>query len=424
MTIQPNSFLMSDEEREESIIERRERERNESGKIENDELIPLIPNIKHDVRKTLSEIQVYKLDPPGDGYKGNVPITAGLTTIAKLYGNGVYDFHAINQDGKVLRRNTGVKIAWTPTEPEKRPTNAHNESSNLLQWQADQHTRETARVESFGRMAVETTRETAREHISALTSQQAASTERDRSYFGALMAQQQQFFASMLAQTQMMHQQTMERAREDFRQTIQIVQLSHERVSAASDPNLLLNMFRQGMAINADNPREDDDEPESENPWTEAIRAGASAIKDITDVAKISAITSAKQQPAKPVRKPKPAPKLPPAAPLVSPTQNVLDSAGPTPNPASNTPPERVKIFKPNELAEIVRLKRLLDMKGLDFAGTVRNASQYIAGADVGTPENGASNGESDESESDTDESDESEEDDSEEDSVPNLDSE
>jgi hypothetical protein len=141
-------------------------------------------------------------------------------------------------------------------------------------------------------------------------------------------------------------------------------------------------MFKQGLALNADNGQDDEEETESENPWTEAIKAGASAIKDITDVAKINAITSAK----KPVRAPLPPKKrakpLPPAAPLVSPQENTLDSAGPIP---SNTPAKREKIFKPGELAEIVRLKKLLDMKGLDFAATVRNASQYIAGADVGT---------------------------------------
>lgn len=393
------AFLMSDEEREESIIERRERERTESGKIDNDELIPLIPNIKGDVRKTLTEIQVIKLDPPGDGYKGNIPLESGMSTVAKLYGNGVYNFHAINQDGKVLRRSTGVKISWIPPENASKPP-SNDQASNLLQWQAEQHSRETARVEAFGRMAVESTRETATQHITALATQQTSAVERDRAYFAGLMAQQQQFFQSMMQQSQQMHQQTMERAREDFRQTIQVVQLSHERVAQASDPHLLLNMFKQGLALNASNTEDDEDEPESENPWTEAIRAGASAIKDITDVAKINAITAVK----KPVRAALPPKRKgrtpPPAAPLVSPQENVLDSAGPIP---PTTPSKREKIFKAGELAEIVRLKRLLDMKGLDFAATVRNASQYIAGADVSTEQDEPA----DESESESDESEE-----------------
>jgi DNA polymerase III gamma/tau subunit len=376
------NFLMSDEEREESVIERRERERAENGKIDNDELIPLIPNVRNDVRKTIACLQVYKRDIPGDGYKGDVDVTATMTSIARLYGNGVYDFHAVNQDGKVLRRQTGVKIAWVPSTETTPKTGTGGAEANLLKGQAEQHQRETARVESFGRMAVESTRDNAHQHIAALTAQQSAAIERDRAYFASLMAQQQHFFQSMMQQSQQMHQQNMERAREDFRQTIQVVQLSNERVASANDPHLLLNMFKQGLALNADNGQDDEEETESENPWTEAIKAGASAIKDITDVAKINAITSAK----KPVRAPLPPKKrakpLPPAAPLVSPQENTLDSAGPIP---SNTPAKREKIFKPGELAEIVRLKKLLDMKGLDFAATVRNASQYIAGADVGT---------------------------------------
>jgi hypothetical protein len=43
---------------EETVIERRDRERGENTKVENEEGIPLIPNVKLDVRKTIYAIHV------------------------------------------------------------------------------------------------------------------------------------------------------------------------------------------------------------------------------------------------------------------------------------------------------------------------------------------------------------------------------
>jgi hypothetical protein len=226
----------------------------------------------------------------------------------------------------------------------------------LLRWQAEQHAKDSARVESFGRMVVDTTRATAEQQITAITKNQEATQSRDRDFFAGILAQQQQFFASMMAMTAQAHAMTTERSREDFRQTIQVLQMSHERESKANDPTLLLGLFREGLALGAGN---DSDDDETEVPWVEAIKAAGGAIKDITGAANIRALAVPKT----------------PVAPVARP---VIEN--PAPAPATSTKPNKKKPpFTREELAEVLRFKRIMDQKGMDFSQTVRNASQYFA---------------------------------------------
>lgn len=353
--------FMTDDEREESIVERRERERTENGKVDNDEPIPLLPNITKDARKTIVALQVWKTDPPGDGYKGNVPPHADVETIAKRYGNGIYEFHGVTQDSKVLRRVQGVKISWEDPasfDPPAHPTPAplpHAPADKLLDWQATQHAKDSERVESFARMSVESSHATAKQHIDTLAQTLRASQERDRDFFAGMMANQQNFFAAMFQQTTLAHAQAMERSREDFRQSIQVMQISHERATQAQDPSLLLGLFERGLALGSgSNPDSDEDSP----PWGEVIKSGVGAIKDMTELAKIKAIGA-------------PAKTLPPAT---------LSKAAPT-TPAKKAPP-----IDREQLAEVLRFKKIIEQKGLDFAGTVRNASAYFVGDDANSP--------------------------------------
>jgi hypothetical protein len=353
--------FMTDDEREETVIERRERERTENGKVDNDEPIPLLPNITKDARKTIVSLQVWKSDPPGDGYKGNVPPHADVETIAKLYGNGIYEFHGVTQDSKVLRRVQGVKIAWQPPEKGENPANVpvmapSTSADKLLDWQATQHAKDSERVESFARMSVESSHATAKQHIDTLAQTLRASQERDRDFFAGMMANQQNFFAAMFQQATLAHTQAMERSREDFRQSIQVMQISHERAQQAQDPSLLLSLFERGLALGSGGDGESE-----EAPWGEVIKSGVGAIKDMTELAKIKAGLGTT-----------PAKTLPPAT---LPNRK-------TPN-TPETPKKKPPIDK-EELAEVLRLKKILEQKGMDFATMVRQASShFIGGNDV-----------------------------------------
>lgn len=361
--------FMSDDEREETILERRDRERAESGKVDNEETVPLIPNIKLDARRTITEIEVWKMDPPNDGFKGCVPTHTSLPAIAKLYGNGVYDFHAKTQDGKTLRRNAGVKVSWddpNPKSPAEPPNRSNSPDMQLLEWQAKQHAADAKRVEDFGRMVVETTKETANNQISAITKQSEATSIRERDFCAGLLTQQQTFFQTMMLTMQQSHQHSMERSREDFQQTIQLIHAANERAVKSSDPSLLLSVFQQGLALASQN--QSDDDEDSGEPWVEAIKTAAEAVKDITSTAKFKSFVVAKQQGALPSQNR-------PSNPASNPENK--PETQPT-NPPSK--PAKKKIFTREEMAEIIRIKRIMDQQNLDFSATLRNASQYFAG--------------------------------------------
>lgn len=367
--------FLSDDEREESIIERRERERGENGKVDNDEPIPLLPNITKDARKTIVALQVWKTDPPNDGYKGSVPVHADVETIAKRFGNGIYEFHGVTQDAKVLRRAQNVKISWEPEDsdpPAETPQYAHHTitpADKLLDWQASQHAKDSERVESFARLSVETSHETAKQHILTLGETLRASQERDRAFFAGMMSNQQNFFAAMLQQTTLAHQQAMERSREDFRQSFQVMQLSHERATQSNDPRLLLGLFERGLALGQG--LEGDEETEGVEPWAEAIKAGAGVINNMTEIAKMKAVGG--------LAVPKAIPAKAPSTPPPEKTEKAETAKRPAP-------------FDKQETAELLRLKKIMDQKGLDFIETVRNASAYFVGGND-TNENAPASG-------------------------------
>ena len=369
-----NNIFVTEEDREESILERRDRERQENGRVENDEPVPLIPNIKGDVRKTITGIEVWKQDPPNDGYRGTIPTVSDFSTVAKLYGNGLYEFRAVSAEGKVLRRNQVVRISYTATDSggkqeQSAPVATEAPDLQLLRWQAEQHAADSRRIEDFGRMSVETTRDMARANLDAQARQHEAAIARDREYHRATMEQQQTFFQYMMLQMNMMHQQQMERADRSNALVVSVVQ-------KASDPTALLSVFQQGLMLSqgmAAQEEEDDDEPEPEQPWVKAIEAGAGMVRDLVDIKRTQIAVPAKSPQA--------------AAPTpVLPQQPATEQKPPS---APKKRPKVERLFTKSELAAVIRAKHIMQQKGLDFEGTVNNALMYIvqgAGIDSGEP--------------------------------------
>lgn len=363
--------FVTEEDREESIIERRDRERSENGKVDNEESLPLFPNIKADARRVVQHIEVWKQDPPNNGFRGTIPTSSDYATVAKLYGNGMYELRAVTQDGKVLRRQNNVSIAYTAPEEDKPAyVPAHNTPDmTLLRWQADQHAADSRRIEDFGRMSVESTRSMAESQLAAQARQHELNMQRDREYHQAQLQQQQQFFQQMMAQVQTFHQQSMERAASQNNLIIEVMQNSHERISAQSDPRALLSVFQQGMMLSAGQQDEDEDETPDGEPWVRAIEAGAGAVKDIVEISRNKIAVPAAQ---------------PAQTQQTAPTQQ---------KPASTKtakPKSKAKsLFTKNELSTVIRAKRIMQQRGLDFEATVNNALMYLvqgAGIDSGEP--------------------------------------
>lgn len=361
--------FMNDDEEEEQIIERRNRDA-ENGKVENDENIPLIPNVKSDTRKTIHAIQIWKMDPPNDGLKGSVPPFTNHETIAKLFGNGVFDFYAVTIDGKILRRHTGVKVSLPPPTPENsaktesQPLENITAHMRLLEWQSKQYEKDSARVESFGRMAVEHTREFSTQQLQTMRTETERQAERDRIFFSQQAAQTNQFFAAMFQQAQQIHAQAMERQREDHRQTIQMLTVTNQRAAEANDPRTILGLLREGMALaqlGAPADDEEDEEKEDKTPvWASAIKEGAAAVKDITETYKLKAFADANNSGTNPMKA------ITQGAAVQAPAKQLAK-------------PGRRLPFTPNQVKEMARLAAICKQRGLDFDVMLRNASQYFA---------------------------------------------
>lgn len=374
MTGFPYSIASDDDDKEETILERRERERPDpSGKADNDEYLPLIPDIKKDVRKTVVAIQVFKMDAPNDGLKGDVPPYTTPGSIAKLYGNGIFDFHAIAADGKTLRRMQGFKINIPVVKENDDPgkaivsTDAH---FRLLEWQAQQHAKETARVEAFGRMAVDTTREFTERQLAATREAATSQVERDRQYHQTLMTSTQTFFHNMFQASEQMHIRSMERQREDFTQTLQYMRLSQEN----NGPQHILGLLREGMMLAAGSGDEDEaDEPAAEDPnsqWIGVVKEGFGTVRELVEASKLKAMSD-------------------PQGPMRRITRGIQKKPASKPTPQGESPakPKRSlpDSLTPERLREIARLVEICDQRNLDFDSLVRNASQHLAnGGNVG----------------------------------------
>lgn len=390
--------FFSDDEREETIIERRERERqNGAGRAENEEHIPLIPNVKADQRKTITHLEIWKLNPPGDGFKGKVPPTATAETIARLYGDGTYDIHAIAADGKTLRRNTGVKVAWVnpdASEPSTKIPAPHDKEMSLLDWQSQQHDRAAARTEAFGRMVVDSVRTSASEQLTAQAKAHEMQMTRDREFMSSMLANQQLWAQSMMQQTSLSHQQAMERSEQNFRQAMEAMRISHERQLQASNPNAHLRIFQEAMQFMGAMGMlgSGEDEPEDDKtPWVAAIEAAGSAIGDITDAYKTKMKADASG-----------APKLASPAPASKPA----GEKGP-PSPVRTT--KRKGPFTRDDVAALVQMKVALEKQGIPFSQAIQYARENLVGrgpGDNGVSKTGDSGGDSQESNSETGEAD------------------
>ncbi len=373
--------FLTEEDREETIIERRERERpSESGRAENEEVIPLIPNIKGDQRKVITHLEVWKVNPPGDGFKGRIATSATPETIAKLYGDGTYDINAIAGDGKTLRRAQGLKVAWV--NPDKKdelavsPANVVDKEANLLTWQAEQHERSSARTESFGRMVVDTVTTQSKQALDNQLRAFEQQVARDREFFSTQAAAQREWSQQIMQQQALAHQQAMERSEQNFRQAMEVTRASHERQLQTQNPNANLRIFQEAFQfMGSMGLLESGDDEDEEAPWVTAIEAGAEAISNITDAYRTK-VQAAVNTPK--LNEPKP--------------QSNLNTKPSAPDTQQAPAPKKKKkrgLFSREDVAALAQMKAELEKRGIPFSRAIQYASQNLMGA--GNGENGVS---------------------------------
>lgn len=348
--------------------------------IENNEPIPLLPNADTNARSTISFIRVHKRTPPGDGFKGDIPSTSTLDFVAKRWGDGIYDFEGMNQNHQVLRRQQNVKIAMgfmgngiENSNRSNMPTFIPSDSSSgltekLLIKQSEENDKNSARIKESSDNAMKMATQLSADYASMIREDSKTRSERDREFFKAQSEQQGNFFQTLLVSMQTMHEQSMQRERESFRQTIQIMQESHQHTLAMNNPTLLLTLFERGLKFGADS-----SSGEEADPLTTIVDAGVKGLSEMRQMMQLTQV----QNPAK----------LP----------------GNTNAPAKKENPSKIPLSKP-EVVEIIRLKKLAEKKGYDFGGLVKQAQAMVENAPSASAE----------PESELDESEESSEDDSE----------
>lgn len=322
--------------------------------VENSGPVPLMPNLDANARHVITTIRVNKRTPPGDGIKGDVPDSTTVDFIARRWGDGIYDFEAMNESGQVLRRNTNVKIAmgYSPTSEQPQAsmlgkmmmgTVPDNNMSDKLFERLES---ESKRAHLASESAVESARKLSQDYASMMREDAKERSEKDRAYHQAQTAQQGNFFQTMLVSMQTMHEQAMERSREQFQQTMQMMQMSHQQTLSNNNPALMFQLFERGLRFGADASSEAE-----ESPLTSILGAATEGLSTVKDMMMLQ-----QQKP-----------------PAMLPVGAKSQPAKKKENPAKKPPISR------EDMMEIIRLKRLSEQKGLDFSGLVKQAQTMVS---------------------------------------------
>ncbi len=334
--------------------------------VENDGPVPLMPNLDANARHVITSIRVHKRTPPGDGIKGDVPESTTVDFIARRWGDGIYDFEALNEAQQVLRRNTNVKIAMGYQTMDSgslgsqlsgkliAPIPAADGMADKLLERLDAV---SDRAQKASESALQSTQKLSADYASMLREDSKDRSEKDRAYHKAQSEQQTNFFQAMISNMQAMHEQSMERSREQFQQTMQMMQFSHQQTLTQNNPALLFQLFERGLKYGAEANSEGEESPLS------AILGGLThGLGTVRDMMML--------------QNPQPSAMLP----VSNPSQPSKDPKLPT---SKST---KKRVISNAELVEVVRLKKLAESKGYDFGGLVKQAQAMVSNAPANEP--------------------------------------
>ena len=314
--------------------------------VVNDDTIPLFQTIDKDARRVVTSIEVWRTDPPHQGVKGEVSPNADILFIANQFGNGMYEFRAKNAKGKVIRRETGIRvdIPLPPKEAPQQVAGGYSMADRLLDRQEARVENDMRRHKELADASLQSTQKLSMSYAEMMRADALERSTRDREYFAAQQSQQQNFFQTLLVAMQTMHNQSMETQRESFNHTLQVMQASNAQTLAMSNPTTLLALFKEGLEMGQGS--------SSDDPVVTAIKEGGGAIKNFATMMKL---------------------------------QNEADAlklkAGQK-KPAKKPNPNKRAAFSRAEALKLIRLKEALERKGYDFENLIDQVSgMYGEGA-------------------------------------------
>jgi hypothetical protein len=247
---------------------------NKGDLITNAGEIPLFHDADKRGLKAAQYLKIVKIDKPDSGYKGKIPISSTEETIAKLYGNGIYNIEACNHRHQIIRTIESLEISIPEEIKGVNPLmvpGLRNENSFVRQ--------DNERVDRLHDKVTKQVTDNSNQFVQLVTKQTTESAQREREHMASVNNQQQTFFSSMLAATSQMFQQQILLQREQHQQTLQLL------ATNKPNENQGMQMLLAGIALAKElgSGGEGDNTPD----WLKALSQGGEMLGNLVKLSEV-----------------------------------------------------------------------------------------------------------------------------------------
>jgi hypothetical protein len=308
--------------------------------IENALDIPLFEDSDKRGLRSVTYLKVIKLDKPGAGFKGNIPISSTLETIGQLHGDGVYNIEACNHRHQVLRSKENIRISLNEPKIDS-PKNNSNNGLELVSELNKNHAEEIKRMREVSERVSNESIIQSKEHVALVRATTESAAAREREFMQSAQKNQQDFFGNLMIAQSQMFQQTMAMITMGHQQTMESLRATTEREMNSGSNNV--EVLMKGLSLGREMAG-GDDSPD----WLKALDKGGTMMKDLLQ--------------------------------LKNDNQSQVPSlANNTATPQKQRDPNKKLPLTRNELLEIIRLKKSLNAKGIDFEAMVRQTREHLS---------------------------------------------
>lgn len=310
--------------------------------IENSADIPLFEDSDKRGLRSATYLKVIKLDKPGAGYKGQVPLTSTLETIGQLYGDGIYNIEACNHKHQILRSKENIRISLSESNNDSAKLSSKNNGSSnidLIHALNTNHSEEIKRTREISERVANESIIQSKQHTDLIRIQTESAAAREREFMQSAQKNQQDFFANLMIAQSQMFQQTMAMITMGHQQTMESLRATTEREQNSGNSNV--EVLMKGLSLGRDMAG-NDDSPD----WLKALDKGGNMMKDLLQLKS---------------------------------ENNVKVEPAPQSKGNRQRDPNKKLPLTRTELLEIIRLKNSLNAKGIDFEAMVRQTREHLS---------------------------------------------
>ncbi len=230
----------------------------DEDEVTNAHEVPLFAGAGFANNRSICKLRLIKLDQPGAGYKGEIPLNSTLETIGQIFGDGLYNIEAVNAKGRLLRRleNQRISLGMGPMDGSRPAPVAIS---------AKPTTDELARVERLASKAGELATQQSLAYTTMVRDTSESQAQREREFMQNAQAQNQQFFQAMMtAQAQA------------FQQLLTLMHAAAPRRETNNNNDSverMLELFSQGLNLGRNL-----EQPEDPPIWSQILQGGAQIL--------------------------------------------------------------------------------------------------------------------------------------------------